>query len=249
MAKSKKNAAQSGAMGTALGDVLKSKSVSWLPMISTVAKRFDAEYEGKPFDLPEEVEAMPVFRDWAAGSLNSRVASPFWQIAKPKKNQHCLDLGCGFSFLIYEWKVWQARFYGQDVSEFAIKTLHQRGPQLDSKLFQGVKQGPAHRLDYPPESFDLVVATGFSCYYPMDYWQAVMEAVKPLLKPGGFFVFDVVDVERPLAENWAILETYLGAEVFLETMSDWRSLIKQVGAKIVKQQDGELFCLYKVRWP
>ena len=133
--------------------------------------------------------------------------------------------------------------------EFAIKTLHQRGPQLDSKLFQGVKQGPAHQLDYPPESFDMVVATGFSCYYPMEYWQAVMEAVKPLLKPGGFFVFDVVDAEQPLAENWAILETYLGAEVFLEAMSDWRSLIKQVGAKVVKQQNGELFCLYKVRWP
>jgi len=249
MAKSKQNVVQSASTGTALGDVLKPKSVSWLPMISLVAKRFDAEYAGKSFELPEEVEAMPVFRDWAAGSLNSRVTSQFWQIAKPKKNQHCLDLGCGFSFLIYEWKAWQARFYGQDVSEFAIKTLHQRGPQLDSKLFQGVKQGPAHQLDYPPASFDLVIATGFSCYYPMDYWQTVMETVRPLLKPGGFLVFDVVDAEQPLAENWAILETYLGAEVFLEELSDWKSLIKQVGAKIVKQQDGELFHLYKVRWP
>ncbi|WP_121968095.1 class I SAM-dependent methyltransferase [Leptolyngbya sp. BC1307] len=231
-----------------LGDVLQAKSVPWLPMISAVAQRFDAEYAGESFDLPEEVEAMPVFRDWAAGSLNSRIASPFWQIAQPKKNQHCLDLGCGFSFLIYEWKSWQALFHGQDVSETATKTLHQRGPQLDSKLFKGVKQGPAHQLDYPPASFDLVIATGFSCYYPLDYWQAVMEAVKPLLKPGGFFVFDVVDPEQALAENWAILETYLGAEVFLESLTDWRSLIKATGAKVVKQQEGELFHLYKVRW-
>ncbi len=231
-----------------LGDVLQAKSVPWLPMISAVAQRFDAEYAGKSFDLPEEVEAMPVFRDWAAGSLNSRIASPFWQIAQPKKNQHCLDLGCGFSFLIYEWKIWQALFHGQDVSETATKTLHQRGPQLDSKLFKGVKQGPAHQLDYPPASFDLVIATGFSCYYPLDYWQAVMEAVKPLLKPGGFFVFDVVNPEQALAENWAILETYLGAEVFLESLTDWRSLIKATGAKVVKQQEGELFHLYKVRW-
>jgi SAM-dependent methyltransferase len=234
---------------SALAEVLKAKSVSWLPMIAAVGQRFEAEYEGKAFDLPQEVEAMPVFRDWAGGALNSRIASPFWQVAQPKKNQHCLDLGCGFSFLIYEWKSWQALFHGQDISEFATKTLHQRGPQLDSKLFKGVKKGPAHQLDYPPASFDLVIATGFSCYYPIDYWQAVMEAVKPLLKPGGFFVFDVIDPEKELAENWAILETYLGADVFLESLAQWRSLIKTVGAKVIKQQEGELFQLYKVRWP
>jgi SAM-dependent methyltransferase len=191
---------------------------------------------------------MPVFRDWAGGSLNSRIASPFWQVAQPKKNQHCLDIGCGFSFLIYEWRNWQALFHGQDISDFATKTLHQRGPQLNSKLFKGVKKGPAHLLDYPPESFELIIATGFSCYYPLAYWQAVMEAAKPLLKPGGFFVFDVIDPEQELAENWAILETYLGADVFLESLAEWRSLIKTVGAKVVKQQEGELFHLYKVRW-
>lgn len=236
------------ASGSALGEVLKDKSMSWMPMISAVEQRFDAEYEGKAFDLPEEVEAMPVFRDWAAGSLQARIASPFWEIAPPKKNQHCLDLGCGFSFLVYEWKSWQALFHGQDVSEFAVKTLHQRGPQLDSKLFKGVKKGPAHQLDYPPASFDLVFATGFSCYYSLDYWQSVMEAVKPLLKPGGSFVFDVIDPEQALAENWAILETYLGADVVLEDLSEWRKLIKKVGAKVVKQQGGELFHLYKVCW-
>ncbi|MEL6938090.1 MAG: class I SAM-dependent methyltransferase [Cyanobacteria bacterium J06598_1] len=232
-----------------MGDVLKSKSEAWTPVIAATAERYDAEYQGKAFELPEEVEAMPVFRDWAAGSLGARISSPFWEIAKPKKNQHCLDIGCGFSFLIYDWKIWQARFYGQDISAFATKTIHQRGPQLDSKLFQGVKQGPAHLLDYPPETFDIVFATGFSCYYPLDYWQAVMEAVKPLVKPGGFFVFDVIDPEQPLAENWAILETYLGADVLLEPLASWRSLIKTVGAKVIKQQSGELFHLYKIRWP
>ena len=134
-----------------LGEVLKAKAVPWLPTISAVGQRFDQEYQGKSFELPEEVEAMPVFRDWAAGSLTSRISSPFWEIAQPKKNQRCLDIGCGFSFLIYEWKAWQALFHGQDVSEFATKTVHQRGPQLDSKLFKGIKKGPAHVLDYPPE--------------------------------------------------------------------------------------------------
>lgn len=231
-----------------LGDVLKAKSVPQLSLIDAVGDRFDKEYQGKAFELPEEVEAMPVFRDWAAGSLTSRIASPFWEIAKPKKNQRCLDIGCGFSFLVYEWKAWQALFHGQDISDFAVKTVHQRGPQLDSKLFKGIKKGPAHLLDYPPASFDLILATGFSCYYPTDYWQAVMEAAQPLIKPGGFFVFDVIDPDSELAENWAILETYLGAEVFLEPLASWRKLIKTLGAKVMKQQEGELFHLYKIRW-
>ena len=248
MGKSSGRTAKQPATASPLGEVLKAKSATWLPAITAAAKRFDHEYAGESFDLPEEIEALPVFRDWASGALNSRIASPFWQLAKPKKNQHCLDIGCGFSFLIYEWKSWQALFHGQDISDIATKTLHQRGPQLDSKLFKGVKQGPAHQLDYPPASFDLAIATGFSCYYGPDYWQAVMAAVQPLLKPGGFLVFDVLDPEQPLAENWAILETYLGAEVFLEPLASWRSLIKTAGAKVVKQQEGELFHQFKVRW-
>jgi SAM-dependent methyltransferase len=72
--------------------------------------------------------------------------------------------------------------------------------------------------------------------------------VKRVLKPGGHFVFDILNSEQPLAEDWAVLETYLGAEVFLETVTEWEKTIKVGGAKIVKRQLGELFELYKVRF-
>ena len=75
-----------------------------------------------------------------------------------------------------------------------------------------------------------------------------MAEVKRVLKPGGLFVFDVLDPEAPLSENWAILETYLGAEVFLEPVADWEKTIKAAGAQIVKRQPGELFQLYKTRF-
>ena len=45
-----------------------------------------------------------------------------------------------------------------------------------------------------------------------------------------------------------MLETYLGAEVFLEPATEWEKIIKAGGAKIVKRQLGELFELYKVRF-
>ncbi|NJO52430.1 MAG: SAM-dependent methyltransferase, partial [Leptolyngbyaceae cyanobacterium RM2_2_4] len=119
-----------------LGDRSNS-SPDWQTQLTAVARRFDQEYRRESFDLPPEVEAMPIFREWAGGSLAARIASPFWEIAQPRKQQRCLDIGCGVSFLIYPWRDWDAFFYGQDISEVARDTLNARGPQLNSKLFKG----------------------------------------------------------------------------------------------------------------
>ena len=72
-----------------------------------------------------------------------------------------------------------------------------------------------------------------------------MAEVKRVLKPSGQFVFDILD-ELPLAEDWAVLETYLEAEVTLEPIAEWEAMIQSTGAKVISQQPGELFNLYKV---
>lgn len=231
-----------------LSTFLGNHSPVWQTQLEAVALRFNKEYRREPFELPTEVQEMPIYQEWQAGLLTSRIASPFWELAKPKKHQRCLDLGCGISFLIYPWSEWEAYFYGQDISIVARDFLNSRGSQLNSKLFKAVQLAPANELNYEPAQFDLVFATGFSCYYPLAYWQEVMAAVKRVLKPDGSFVFDVLDADAELAENWAILETYLGAEVFLESLTNWKKLIQTAGARIVKQQPGELFQLYKVQF-
>jgi SAM-dependent methyltransferase len=221
---------------------------NWQEQLAAVATRFNREYQGESFELPEAVEAMPIFRERASGALAAKAASPFWEIARPQKHQRCLDIGCGVSFLIYPWRDWEAVFYGQEISGTARDILNARGPQLNSKLFKGVQLGPAHRLNYEPAQFDLAIATGFSCYYSLSYWSAVLAEVKRVLKPGGQFVFDVLDPDTPLAENWAILETYLGTEVFLEPLAEWKKVIQAAGGQILSSRPGELFQLYKVRF-
>lgn len=216
--------------------------------VARVAHRFNRQYQNQDFQLPKEVETMPIFMEWLSGKLSQRIASPFWEIAKPQKNQSCLDIGCGVSFLIYPWRDWQAFFWGQEISVVARDVLNTRAPQLNSKLFKGVELGAAHQLNYPSAQFDLAIATGWSCYFPLDYWKTVMNEVKRILKPGGQFVFDILDPEKPLAEDWAILETYLGAEVFLEPLSEWEKIIKAIGVKIVSRHPGELFEMYKIRF-
>ena len=211
-----------------------------------LAIRFNKQYQSAAFELPEEVEAMPIFQEWVAGTLTQKITSPFWEIAQPQKNQRCLDIGCGVSFLIYPWREWGAFFCGQDISSVARDALISRGPQVNSKLFKGVELGTARQLRYDDAQFDLAIATGWSCYYSLDYWQGAIKEVKRVLLPHSSFVFDVLNPEKPLALDWAVLETELGAEVFLEPLADWEKLIKSAGGKINKQLSGELFELYKV---
>ncbi|MGB3612481.1 MAG: class I SAM-dependent methyltransferase [Elainellaceae cyanobacterium] len=241
----KRNAEESDWMTTGVGQIGQTAQET-ASSITAVARRYDRAYRGEAFDLPEEVEAMPIFHDWSSGRLAERTTSPFWELALPRKNQRCLDIGCGVSFLIYPWCEWNAFFYGQEISAVAQQILNTRSPQLNSKLFKGVVQAPAHRLDYEPDQFDLAIATGVSCYYSIDYWETVLNAVKRVLKPGGVFVFDVANAEQELAENWAILETYLGAEVLLEPAAAWEQAIKKSGMTLLKQRSGDVFNLYKV---
>lgn len=244
----KRDSQNQGDRFPALSSQFGNRPDKWQPIKAQVAERFNKQYRSEAFELPPEVEAMPIFRDWAAGTLPTKIASPFWEIAQPQKNQHCLDIGCGVSFLIYEWRDWGAFFYGQEISTVARDALNARGSQLNSKLFKGVQLGAAHQLNYEDAQFDLAIATGWSCYFPLDYWTLVMSEVKRVLKPNGLFVFDVLDPEKPLAEDWAVFETYLGAEVFLEAIAQWEKTIKATGASVVSRKSGELFNLYKVRF-
>jgi SAM-dependent methyltransferase len=225
---------------------LKLQQQDWSSEIDRVKQRFDREFKQEAFDLPAEVEAMPIFRDWISHNLAAKITSPFWELAGFQKNHRCLDIGCGVSFLIYNWREWETYFYGQEVSTVARAALNSRGSQLNSKLFKGVQAGAAHQLQYENDTFDRAIATGFSCYYPPEYWKLVLQEVKRVLKPNGVFIFDAIDPDTELAENWAILETYLGAEVFLSPLTEFTELVKAIGGRVTSTKSGELFQMYRV---
>ncbi|WP_309741659.1 class I SAM-dependent methyltransferase [Chamaesiphon sp. OTE_20_metabat_361] len=225
-----------------------SQQHDWSNDIDRVKQRFDREFKQEAFELPAEVEAMPIFREWIGHHLTAKITSPFWELAGFQKNHRCLDIGCGVSFLIYNWREWETYFYGQEISIVARNALNSRGPQLNSKLFKGVQTGAAHQLQYENDTFDRAIATGFSCYYPPEYWQLVLQEVKRVLKPDGVFVFDAIDPDAEITENWAILETYLGAEVYLSPLTQFTELVKEVGGKVTATKSGQLFQMYQVRF-
>ena len=57
----------------------------WQIMLRMVAHRFNRHYQGETFDLPPEVKAMPIFREWSAGLLPGKITSYFWEIAQGKR--------------------------------------------------------------------------------------------------------------------------------------------------------------------
>jgi SAM-dependent methyltransferase len=225
---------------------LKLQQQDWSNEIDRVKQRFDREFKQEAFELPPEVEAMPIFREWISRNLAAKITSPFWELAGFQKNHRCLDIGCGVSFLIYNWREWETYFYGQEISTVARTALNSRGSQLNSKLFKGVQAGAAHQLQYENDTFDRAIATGFSCYYPIEYWKLVLQEVKRVLKPEGIFIFDAIDPDTEMAENWAILETYLGAEVFLSPLAEFNALVKDLGGRVTSTKSGELFQMYRV---
>lgn len=226
--------------------MLPSQPQDWNIQIDKVRQRFDREFKQEPFELPPEIEEMPIFREWISKNLTNKITSPFWELGGLKKNHRCLDIGCGVSFLIYNWREWEAFFYGQEISTVAKDALNSRGSQLNSKLFKAVKSGAAHQLKYDDDMFDRVIATGFSCYYLPEYWSLVLQEAKRVLKSDGVFIFDLLNPDTELAENWAILEMYLGAEIFLSPLSEFTELIKKNGGKVIATKPGEMFDLYEV---
>ena len=220
----------------------------WRTALENTTARFQQEYAQEPVSLPSEVQEIAIYKQWKSGNLQNIVASRFWELKKPQKKEAWLDIGCGLSFLIYPWFEWNAFFYGQEVSSTVKDIVTSRAPQLNSKLFRGIQLGSAHLLGYEENTFDGVVATGWSCYYPLDYWERVLTEIKRVLKPKGCLLLDVINPESPLAEDWAILETYLGAEVFLTPIKEWQNCIKKAGGKIVKTSSGDLFDCMQIRF-
>jgi ubiquinone/menaquinone biosynthesis C-methylase UbiE len=220
----------------------------WQEQLSPLIQRFNREAQaagkGMVWDFPEEVTSSTFYRELTTGTLEKRLGVPFWELVKPKKNDRCLDVACGGDFFFYPWTEWQANFWGQDLSPVLAKVINSRAPQLNSKLFKGVRVAGAHRLDYEENFFDLVLALGLSFYMPLDYSAQVLIEIRRVVKPGAPVLFEVVEPNSPWLDAWGLMEMAKGTEVYFTELEDWETTFKQVGSQIQTSKAGELFRTY-----
>ncbi len=235
---------------SALGSLL--STPDWGTRLEAVAQRFDREVGiqmGEPaWDLPEDLKHLPFNQACQRDHLLDRLSVPFYQVREPQKQERCLDLGCGVSFLIYPWSHWGAYFHGHELSPRVVQMIQSRAPQLNPKLFKSMHKGPAHLLEvYDTQQFDVVIATGFLYYYPLEYVALIWERLQPYLKPSTHLLLEWVNTESPWVEEWGLTELFKGTEPQLIDGSEFEQQIKDLGGQIVEQASGELFTTYLIR--
>ncbi len=119
------------------------------------------------------------------------------QIGKYQPPGKVLDIGCGAGFFLEAAQARGYDVYGLDPSAYIVQVARQR-------FGDRIQQGVIETADYPPETFDLVVAfdTFEHIYHPLEWLQAVWH----LLKPGGLLAITTPDPTSLLARlsgrNW-----------------------------------------------
>ncbi|AGY58491.1 class I SAM-dependent methyltransferase [Gloeobacter kilaueensis] len=218
-------------------------------MLQALAEHREREHSGRnPLALlPDEVQALPFWREVVSGKLRDRLGLPFWQLVKPKKNDRCLYINCGPSFLTDPWVEWGALFWGLDLDGTMVRAVRARAPRLNSKLFKDMQEGAPHDLDrYSDGQFDCVIAAGFSFFLPQVYDEQVLTAIRRVLKPEGHLLWEAVNPASPWFEDWSIGQMYLGLEVVTApALTGWQSLLSEIGP-VRSRKGGELFELFDV---
>jgi 2-polyprenyl-3-methyl-5-hydroxy-6-metoxy-1,4-benzoquinol methylase len=119
------------------------------------------------------------------------------------KGASCVDIGTGIGNNLSTLLKYFGNIAAIDVSESALKILQERYGKNGDQIV--VKNIDAHRLDYPPESFDLVVCTEMleHCLKPKE---VLIECIR-ILKPGGYIFisgpnyFNLAGIVKIIREN------------------------------------------------
>lgn len=105
-----------------------------------------------------------------------------------KKNvDSSLDIGCGNGNHISFLEKQGIHCIGIDISNFAVSNAHARLNKEGITPLYNLVAMDAEDLDYPAESFDLILSDGVLDHIIFEKSQKIVEKVFHLLKPRGYF--------------------------------------------------------------
>jgi SAM-dependent methyltransferase len=116
--------------------------------------------------------------------VQRRIGAEQYQVKK--KVDLALDIGCGNGNHISFLEKQGIHCIGIDLSEFAISNAHARLKKEGHHLHE-ITIMDAECLNYPIESFDLILSDGVLDHIVFQKSQIIVEKVFHLLKPGGYF--------------------------------------------------------------
>jgi ubiquinone/menaquinone biosynthesis C-methylase UbiE len=154
----------------------------------------------------------------------------FWQPVVPTFQKHygltgdssILDVGCGKGFMLHDFAelIPGIKVAGIDVSEYAIENAIE-----DMRAF--VRVGNADQLEYPDNSFDLVVSINTVHNLALEECKQALREIQRVTKKDAFITVDSyrTQEQKKRMEMWN-----LTAVTFMR-VDEWIALFEEVGYK------------------
>lgn len=138
------------------------------------------------------------------------------------ENSSILDVGCGKGFMLHDFAelISGITVAGVDISEYAVENAIE-----DMKPF--IKIGNAKNLEYPDNSFDLVISINTVHNLPLKECKRALREIQRVSKKDAFIT---VDAYRNEEEKRKMKMWNLTAKTFMN-IPEWVALFKEVGYK------------------
>ena len=152
----------------------------------------------------------------------------YWQPVVPtfqeyygiSKDSSIIDVGCGKGFMLHDFAelIPGVKVKGIDISKYAIENAIE-----DMKPF--VKVGNAKKLEYPDNSFDLVISINTVHNLPLEECKEALREIQRVTKKHAFIT---VDAYRNEEEKKSMREWNLTALTFMH-VDEWVKVFEEVG--------------------
>ena len=164
----------------------------------------------------------------AQGADLQRLSALATQLNSP----FCLDLGCGAGHASFALAEGGAKVISYDLTAEMLEVVKTESLKRGINDLQ-VQQGPAEKLPFDNESFDLVT-TRFSAHHWSNINAALREIKRVLKTRGTLIVIDVISPETPLFDT--LLQS---AEILRDAshvrdyrLSEWSEMLQAAGFKL-----------------
>lgn len=151
-----------------------------------------------------------------------------------KDNLSLLDVGCGVGVIHSLLKPIFRNISGVDISAASIEHARMENPDLDYRTYNGTK------LPYPQGAFDVATTICVMHHVPPAEWQAFMQEMKRVVRPGGLVCVIEHNPFNPLT-RLAVMRCEFDRDAILLSARRTERLMFDAGLSMVKSRFFLLF--------